>query len=124
VRELAGRMAAEGVGALVVIECDQVHGIVSERDVGVAIAAGKQLDATTAAEIVGPRPTGCCSRTRRSRAGPGRNNLRSRAQSLQLRFGGVGKQGGDRSHPRRPTPLQETVSGRSGRDQHHAPVGF
>jgi predicted transcriptional regulator len=51
VRELAGRMAAEGVGALVVTEGDQVHGIVSERDVVVAIAAGKDLDSTTAADI-------------------------------------------------------------------------
>ena len=51
VRELARRMAGEGVGALVVTEGDQVHGIVSERDVVVAIAAGKDLDSTTAADI-------------------------------------------------------------------------
>ena len=44
-------MAAEGVGALVVTEGDQVHGIVSERDVVVAIAGGKDLDSTTAADI-------------------------------------------------------------------------
>ena len=51
VREMAGHIAAEGVGALVVTEGDQVHGNVSERDVVVAIAAGKDLDSTTAADI-------------------------------------------------------------------------
>ena len=59
VRELAGRMAAEGVGALVVTEGDQVHGIVSERDVVVAIAAGKDLDSTTAADIDSRRLVTC-----------------------------------------------------------------
>jgi CBS domain-containing protein len=59
VRELAQRMAAEGVGALVVTEGDQVHGIVSERDVVVAIAAGKNLDSTTAADIDSRRVVTC-----------------------------------------------------------------
>ena len=59
VRELAQRMAAEGVGALVVIEGDQVHGIVSERDVIVAIAAGKDLDLTIAADIDSRRVLTC-----------------------------------------------------------------
>jgi CBS domain-containing protein len=59
VRELAQRMAAEGVGALVVTEGDQVHGIVSERDVVVAIAAGKNLDSTTAADIDSRRVLTC-----------------------------------------------------------------
>ena len=59
VRELARRMAGEGVGALVVTEGDQVHGIVSERDVVVAIAAGKDLDSTTAADIDSRRLVTC-----------------------------------------------------------------
>jgi CBS domain-containing protein len=59
VRELAQRMAAEGVGALVVTEGDQVHGIVSERDVVVAIAAGKDLDSTTTADIDSRRVVTC-----------------------------------------------------------------
>ena len=59
VRELARRMAGEGVGALVVTEGDQVHGIVSERDVVAAIAAGKDLDSTTAADIDSRRLVTC-----------------------------------------------------------------
>jgi CBS domain-containing protein len=59
VRELARRMAGEGVGALVVTEGDQVHGIVSERDVVAAVAAGKDLDATTAADIDSRRLVTC-----------------------------------------------------------------
>jgi CBS domain-containing protein len=59
VRELARRMVAEGVGALVVTEGDQVHGIVSERDVVVAIAAGKDLDTTTAADVDSRRVVTC-----------------------------------------------------------------
>jgi CBS domain-containing protein len=59
VRELAQRMLAEGVGALVVTEGDQVHGIVSERDVVVAIAAGKDLDTTMAADIDSRRVVTC-----------------------------------------------------------------
>ena len=51
VRRMAQRLAAEGVGALVVVEGDQVHGIVSERDLMLAIAAGHDLDATTAADL-------------------------------------------------------------------------
>jgi CBS domain-containing protein len=59
VRELARRMAGKGVGALVVTEGDQVHGILSERDVVVAIAAGKDLDSTTAADIDSRRLVTC-----------------------------------------------------------------
>ena len=40
-------------------EGDQVHGIVSERDVVVAIAAGKDLDSTTAADIDSRRLVTC-----------------------------------------------------------------
>ena len=50
-RQMALRLAAEGVGALVVVEGDHVHGIVSERDLMLAIAAGQDLDATTAADL-------------------------------------------------------------------------
>jgi CBS domain-containing protein len=59
VRQLAQRMAAEGVGALVVTEGDHVHGIVSERDVLVAIAAGDDPDSTTAADIDSRRVVTC-----------------------------------------------------------------
>lgn len=47
------------MGALVVTEGDEVHGIVSERDVVVAIAAGKDLDSTTAADIDSRRLVTC-----------------------------------------------------------------
>ena len=40
VRQMARRLAAEGVGALVVVGGDQVHGIVSERDLMLAIVGG------------------------------------------------------------------------------------
>ena len=50
-RRMAQRLAAEGVAALVVVEGDQVHGIVSERDLMLAIAAGQDLDATTGADL-------------------------------------------------------------------------
>jgi CBS domain-containing protein len=63
VRELARRMAAEGVGALVVTEGDQVHGIVSERDIVVALAAGKDLDSMTAADIDSRRLVTCTPST-------------------------------------------------------------
>jgi CBS domain-containing protein len=51
VRQLATRLAAEGVGALVVNAGDRVLGIVSERDVVFAIAAGRDLDSTTVADL-------------------------------------------------------------------------
>jgi predicted transcriptional regulator len=50
VRQMAQRMVAEGVGALIVTEGDHVHGIVSERDVVLAIAAQSDLDSTTAGD--------------------------------------------------------------------------
>ena len=46
-RELARAWQPRGVGAVVVTEGDQLHGIVSERDVVVAIAPGKELDRRT-----------------------------------------------------------------------------
>jgi CBS domain-containing protein len=51
VRQLATGLAAEGVGALVVNDGDRVLGIVSERDVVFAIAAGRDLDSTTVADL-------------------------------------------------------------------------
>ena len=51
VRQMAHRMAAESVGALVVVEVGHVHGVVSERDVVLALAAGKDLDTTTAGDL-------------------------------------------------------------------------
>jgi len=51
VRQMALRLAAEGVGVLVVVEGDQVHGIDSERGLMLAIAAGQDLDTTTAADL-------------------------------------------------------------------------
>lgn len=51
VRQMARRLAAEGVGALVVVEGDQVHGIVSERDLMLAVVGGQDLDATTATDL-------------------------------------------------------------------------
>jgi CBS domain-containing protein len=51
VRQLATRLAAEGVGALVVNDGDRILGIVSERDVVFPIAAGRDLDSTTVAGL-------------------------------------------------------------------------
>ena len=51
VRQMAHRMAAESVGALVVLEEDHVHGVVSERDVVLAIATSKDVDTTTAGDL-------------------------------------------------------------------------
>ena len=62
-RQMAQRMAAETVGALVVTEGDQVHGIVSERDLVLAIAAGKDLDSTTAADLDSRRVVTCTPET-------------------------------------------------------------
>lgn len=51
VRQIAEQLTAQGVGALVVIDDDQIHGVVSERDVVLAIAAGKDLDSTLAGDL-------------------------------------------------------------------------
>ena len=50
-REIAQRLTAEGVGALVVTEGDRVTGIISERDLVRAVATGKDLDSTTASDV-------------------------------------------------------------------------
>jgi CBS domain-containing protein len=60
VREIAQRLAAEGVGALVVTESDRVTGIISERDLVRAVATGKDLDSTTAGDL-GTRAVVTCS---------------------------------------------------------------
>ena len=57
--QIAQRLAAQGVGALVVTEGDRVVGIISERDVVRAVAAGKDLDSTTAAELGSRRVVTC-----------------------------------------------------------------
>ena len=62
-RQMAQRMVAEGVGALVVTEGDHVHGIVSERDLVLAIAAGSDLDATTASDLDSRRLVTCTPET-------------------------------------------------------------
>ena len=59
VRQLAIRLAAEGVGVLVVNEGDRILGIVSERDVVFAIAAGRDLDSSTVADLDNPDVVTC-----------------------------------------------------------------
>jgi CBS domain-containing protein len=49
--QIAQRLVAEGVGALVVVHPDRVLGVISERDVIRAVAAGKDLDSVTAADL-------------------------------------------------------------------------
>jgi CBS domain-containing protein len=58
-RQVAQRMVAEDVGALVVTEGDHVHGIVSERDVISAIASGDDLDSATAGDLDSRRLVTC-----------------------------------------------------------------
>jgi CBS domain-containing protein len=62
-------VVAEGVGALVVTEGDHVHGIVSERDVVMAIAAGTDLDSTTAGDLDSRRLVTCTPDTTVQAAG-------------------------------------------------------
>jgi CBS domain-containing protein len=57
--QVAQRLAADSVGALVVTEGERIAGIVSERDVVHAIASGKDLDSTTAAELGTRRVVTC-----------------------------------------------------------------
>jgi CBS domain-containing protein len=66
--QVAHRLAAEGVGALVVTDGDRVVGIISERDVVGAAASGKDLDATTAAEQGTSRVVRCTPDTSIQRA--------------------------------------------------------
>jgi CBS domain-containing protein len=57
--QVAQRLADEGVGALLVTEADRVIGIISERDVVRALAAGKDVDSNTAAELGTRRVVTC-----------------------------------------------------------------
>lgn len=68
-RQMAQRMVAEDVGALVVTEGDHVHGIVSERDVISAIAAGNDLDSATAGDLDSRRLVTCAPDTTVQAAG-------------------------------------------------------
>jgi CBS domain-containing protein len=68
-RQMAQRMVAEDVGALVVTEGDHVHGIVSERDVISAIAAGNDLDSATAGDLGSRRLVTCTPDTTVQAAG-------------------------------------------------------
>ena len=61
--QVAQRLAAAGVGALVVMDGDRVAGIISERDVVRAEAAGKDFDSTTAAELGTRRVVTCAPGT-------------------------------------------------------------
>jgi CBS domain-containing protein len=57
--QVVQRLAAEGVGALLVTEGDRVVGIISERDIVRALASGNDLNATTAAELGSRRVVTC-----------------------------------------------------------------
>ena len=57
--QVAQRLVAESVGALVVTDGDRVAGIISERDVVRAVASGRDLDSTTAAELGTRRVVTC-----------------------------------------------------------------
>jgi CBS domain-containing protein len=56
-REAARTMKREGVGALAVMETDEVQGIVTERDIVDALARGEDPDSTRIVDVesVGPR---------------------------------------------------------------------
>lgn len=57
--QVAQRLTAESMGALVVTDGEKIAGIISERDVVSAVASGKDLDATTAAEVGTRRVVRC-----------------------------------------------------------------
>ncbi len=50
-RHVAAALVQEGVGAVVVVDGDKVHGVLSERDVVVAVATGTDVDAVAAADV-------------------------------------------------------------------------
>lgn len=57
VRDAARMMAANNVAALLVVEHDQVLGIVTERDVSArVVAAGLDPDSTAVQQVMSPRP--------------------------------------------------------------------
>lgn len=57
--QVAERLAAEGVGALVVMNGDRMIGITSERDLVNAEASGRDLDSTTVTELGKHRVVTC-----------------------------------------------------------------
>lgn len=61
--QVAQRLAAESVGALVVTDGGKVAAIISERDVVRAVASGKDLDSTTAGELGSRRLVRCTPST-------------------------------------------------------------
>lgn len=50
-REIAGSIAEETIGCVVVGTADQVEGVVSERDIAVAAGRGDDLDSVTAGDL-------------------------------------------------------------------------
>lgn len=54
-RDVARTIAEQTVGLVVVGSADRVEGVVSERDVAVAVAGGTDLDAATAGQIAANR---------------------------------------------------------------------
>ena len=57
--QVARRLVAESVGALVVTDDRRAAAIISERDVVRAVASGKDLDSTTAGELGSHRVVRC-----------------------------------------------------------------
>jgi CBS domain-containing protein len=55
-RELARRMLDEELGDLVIAEDDRPVGIVTDRDIALAVAREHDLDALTAADVMTPDP--------------------------------------------------------------------
>ena len=56
-RALAERMDRQGVGCVVVLDQERVRGVVTDRDVAMAVlAAGRDADATPAASLLGREP--------------------------------------------------------------------
>ena len=55
-RELARRMLDEELGDLVIAEDDRPVGIVTDRDIALAVARDDDLDALTAADVMTPDP--------------------------------------------------------------------
>jgi CBS domain-containing protein len=54
--DLAGKLAAEQVGAVAIMTDDKIEGIVSERDLARAIAAGATCDDVWAADVMTIEP--------------------------------------------------------------------
>jgi CBS domain-containing protein len=50
-RHVAAALVQEGVGAVVVVDGDEVHGVLSERDVVLAVATGTDVDAVLASQV-------------------------------------------------------------------------